>query len=265
MTKHFSHLTEEEEKRLWPDGTILLGYRGSISHNMFVPQHKEGIDDKDIMGVMIYPASHYIGLCNKKEAYEVKLNEWDGVYYELKKFVYLLLKSNPNVLGFLWMEEKNYIHVSPAGRRLIEIREAFLSKAVHKSFTGYAYSQMTKMTAGKKYQGYMGTKRRELVDKFGYDTKNACHMIRLLRMGIECLTEGRLIVERPDAKELLAIKRGEWSLAKVQEEADHLFRLSREAYVNTKLPDKPNREKIEKVLMDILEDHHWPEMSARCN
>ena len=44
--------------------------------------------------------------------------------------------------------------------------------------------------------GYMGQKRRELVRRVGYDDKNAAHLIRLLRMGIEFLTEGTIYVER---------------------------------------------------------------------
>jgi hypothetical protein len=58
--------------------------------------------------------------------------------------------------------------------------------------------------------GYMGKKRRELVMRVGYDSKNAAHLIRLLRMGIEFLTEGALHVERADGPELLEIKRGGW-------------------------------------------------------
>jgi len=42
----------------------------------------------------------------------------------------------------------------------------------------------------------MGKKRRELVMRVGYDSKNAAHLIRLLRMGIEFLTEGTMYVER---------------------------------------------------------------------
>jgi hypothetical protein len=49
--------------------------------------------------------------------------------------------------------------------------------------------------------GYMGQKRRESVRRVGYDAKNAAHLIRLLRMGIEFLTEGTMHVERADAPE----------------------------------------------------------------
>src|ERR1051325_1592837 len=89
--------------------------------------------------------------------------------------------------------------------------------------------------------GYMGQKRRELVRRVGYDAKNAAHLIRLLRMGIEFLTEGTMHVERQDAPELLDIKRGASPLEKVKAQAERLFQLSQEAYVRSSLPPAPAR------------------------
>ena len=54
-------------------------------------------------------------------------------------------------------------------------------------------------------------KRAALEAKHGYDTKHASHLVRLLRMGQEILTTGDLTVKRPDASELLAIRKGKWS------------------------------------------------------
>ena len=99
----------------------------------------------------------------------------------------------------------------------------------------------------------MGEKRKSLVEKFGYDCKNAAHLIRLLRMGIEFLTEGELYVERKnDATQLLEIKRGEWKLEQVKAEADKLFGLCELAYINSTLPAKPNHEEINKMCVRIL-------------
>lgn len=50
--------------------------------------------------------------------------------------------------------------------------------------------------------------RSELEEQYGYDTKHAMHLIRLLRMGGEILTEGIVRVKRPDAAELLDIRNG---------------------------------------------------------
>jgi len=72
------------------------------------------------------------------------------------------------------------------------------------------------------FQGYMGAKRKAIVDKLSYDSKNASHAIRIFRMGIEMMREGRVYVERPDAEELMAIKRGEWTLGEIVAEAERL-------------------------------------------
>lgn len=101
-------------------------------------------------------------------------------------------------------------------------------------------------------EAYMGQKRKALVDEFGYDCKNAVHLIRLLRMGIEFLNDGQLYVERKDAKELLAIKRGEWTLKEVKEEADRLFALAKIAVQNSKLPEKVDSAKINKLAMQVI-------------
>jgi hypothetical protein len=52
--------------------------------------------------------------------------------------------------------------------------------------------------------------RAELEARHGYDTKHAMHLVRLMRMAQEILTEGKVIVRRPDAAELLRIRAGEF-------------------------------------------------------
>lgn len=88
---------------------------------------------------------------------------------------------------------------------------------------------------------YMGEKRRGLVRRHGYDTKNAAHLIRLLRMCREFLTDGYLQVYRTtDAEELRAIKRGEWALDDVKALAEQLFAECRIARDSSPLPDEPD-------------------------
>ena len=104
--------------------------------------------------------------------------------------------------------------------------------------------------------GRMGAKRKELVDKFGYDTKNAAHLIRLLKMGIEALNTGELIVERPDNNMLLEIKRGEWPLQKVLDYSDSLFRLMEDSLVKSILPAKVEYGFVNNLCMDITKDFY---------
>jgi predicted nucleotidyltransferase len=248
-------LSAEASQALFPEGIILLGYRGSVAHEMYVPNtDPDSIDDKDLMGVFIGPPEHYIGFGRKphKEAF---CDPWDVVSYELVKFVRMLLKANPNVLSLLWLKDVYYVDVHPIGQRLLDNRELFVTKRAYHSFNGYAYGQFKRMTHFK-FEGYMGEKRKALVEKHGYDTKNAAHLIRLLRMGIEFLAEGELHVARGDAEQLLAIKRGEWSLDKVKEESERLFRLAEEVYVRSTLPDRPDEGKVEELVGEMISEFH---------
>lgn len=253
MGQFLKGLNCDEEERVLPKGLILLGFRGSIAHGMYIPNTKENsIDDKDIMGVFVSTLDHYFGLI-RKEHHEVFVKEWDAVSYELRKYVNLLVKANPNVLSLLWLEKKHYILIEPLGQLLIDNRNLFATKRAYHSFTGYAYSQLHRMTSGA-FQGYMGDKRKRLVEKLGYDTKNAAHLIRLLRMGIEYLREGELHVQREDGKQLLEIKNGQWSLERVKSEADHLFKRAETAYDECKLPHRPDLEKINRLLVEIIKE-----------
>lgn len=87
----------------------------------------------------------------------------------------------------------------------------------------YIYAERQFAKAQQLYKSWMSWKkernpaRRALEEKSGYDTKHASHLVRLMRMGYEIITEGKVLVKRPDAEELLAIKNGAWSFEKVME------------------------------------------------
>ena len=251
-------LSLEDRQELLPLHTILLGYRGSISHGTYLnPDQVESVDDKDIIGVCIPPIHNYFGTGHFEQK-EKAVREWDSVVYEMRKFVRLLSGANPNVLCLLWLRDQDYIHIEPDfGHRLLAVRDLFVTKRIYYSFTGYAYGQLKRMTHCA-FNGYMGAKRKQLVDKFGYDCKNAGHLIRILRMGIEFLREGELHVFRHDARELVEIKTGHWSLERVKTEADLLFKRAEAAFDECKFPKEVNKDLVDSFLTTFLCD--WFEM-----
>ena len=105
--------------------------------------------------------------------------------------------------------------------------------------------------------GYMGEKRRKNVARFGYDVKHGAHAVRLLRMGVEFLRTGRFDVDRTgmDAEELKEIKRGQWPLERVQAEAERLFTEAENALRTSRLPERPDREGAEALLVGIPKEH----------
>jgi len=248
-------LRENKDLTEW---AILTGYRGSIAHNMYVPNtDPNSVDDKDVMSVCVPSIDFYFGLKSygSRGTREIFRNEWDIVSYEAKKFISLLEKGNPNVLAMLWLQPNHYLKLTAAGQLILSHRYLFVGRHVYRSFTGYAYSQLKRMEHGNK-QGFMGEKRKRLVDKFGYDTKNASHLIRLLRMGIEFLKDGELYVHREDASQLLEIKLGKWSLEKVKSEADRLFKMAEECFINSDLPKKPDSQLINNLCVDVIRTAH---------
>lgn len=253
MNIKLKDLSEQDTiELLGPNKMIHFGYRGSISHGMYVPSSDpNSIDDKDVMGVFLYPPEYYIGLKEGKGVHERFIGCWDSVSYELRKFTKLCLKGNPNVLGILWLDDEFVIDETESFKKLKSVRHAFASKQAYHSFVGYAGGQLKRMTH-LAFEGYMGEKRKSLVQKFGYDCKNAAHLIRLLRMGIEFLTEGTLYVKRKDSQELLAIKRGEWNLEEVKEEARKLFDFAKQAYLSSPLPAQPDNELVGQIMMEII-------------
>lgn len=98
--------------------------------------------------------------------------------------------------------------------------------------------------------------RHELEVKSGYDTKHGSHLIRLLRMGYEILTEHKVIVKRPDKEEILYIKNGGWTYEKLMEYATEFQIKLDDAYKITTLPKSVNYEKINSLYHHLYENYH---------
>ncbi|MCG3203984.1 MAG: hypothetical protein KCHDKBKB_00661 [Elusimicrobia bacterium] len=247
---------------------LMLAYRGSHAHNLYVPpEEKWGTDDIDTISVFAYPKQYYYtleGYAHAKETYEVKQDAIDEVGYELHKMFVLLSGMNPNVINTLYMRKEDYINISPVWQYVIDNRHLFVSKnLVYNCFGGYARAQLKRMNESNPYRGYMGEKRKKMVDLIGYDSKNASHLVRLLKMGIEFLRDGAPIVYRTeDRQELIDIKLGEYSLDQVKALAEQLFQKFEYEYQISTIPDTNNRIKINKLLYEVMEMIHADSSTA---
>lgn len=232
--------------------SILTGYRGSRAHGM----ETADTDDVDLMSVVIPPLDYYLG----QKGFEVKDfgvddDGIDLVVYEYRKFIHLLLKGNPNVLSFLWNREDMFTHTSDIGWQLIKHKHLFNAKVpFYKATKGYALSQLKKMYHPSQ-NAYKQSKRKENFEKFGYDTKNAAHLIRLLVMGIEFLRDGMLYVHRQDANYFLNIKTGKWKQSLVERTANVLLKSLDDAFERSGLPEYPDYEKINTLTTEWLYEY----------
>lgn len=237
--------------------SIMLSYRGSISHGTYVPsEDPNSLDDIDLISIVIPPIDHYMGLqeFGSRGTEEIKEGVLDIVVYEIRKLISMIANGNPNVASLLWLNDEHYIKMNDTGKTLIENRDKFMSQRLYHSFTGYAYGQL-KALQKNTFKGYMGEKRKALVEKIGYDSKNASHLIRLLRMGKEIMKTNKIIVYRPDAEELIDIKKGKWTLEQVKDEAEKLFSETDDAFNNTSLPKDVDWDFINDLCCSIVQKH----------
>lgn len=105
------------------------------------------------------------------------------------------------------------------------------------------------------YQAWKAERNRaraELEAKHGYDTKHAMHLVRLMRMGVEILERGELLVRRPDAAELNAIRDGAWPFDALLEQTEALRVQMEEAAQRSALPADVDRPAIDALAFEML-------------
>jgi hypothetical protein len=96
--------------------------------------------------------------------------------------------------------------------------------------------------------------RGAMEETFGYDGKNALHLVRLMKMGAEILETGIVNVKRPDAAELLAIRNGSWSYEELLEYSEYMDnKIRNELYHTTSLPKVPNIKLAAKTILEVQE------------
>lgn len=247
----------------WARSLILAGYRGSHAHGTYIPpDDPHGTDDVDVFGVAVHPMKYYLGVdgyVNKDDTFNTNLEHLDIETHEIRKFMHLLEKGNPNVHSYLWMKPEDYFLIDRAGRILIDHRSDFMSRRMLQAFGGYAYAQLSRMQKMEK-QGYMGAKREKIVEQYGYDIKNAAHCIRLLTGAISLVEHKKLLVkmEGEDLELVLSVKKGERSLEWVQRKAQELFDKFDSMKDKCDLPESVSRELINDLTSDIIK-LYWEE------
>ena len=116
--------------------------------------------DTDIKGVFYLPKNLFYGL----EYFPQVSNESnDIVYYEIGRFVELLLKNNPNILEILASPEDCILYKNPIMNQFYQ--EDFLSKLCKETFGGYALTQIQKARGlNKKIVNPMEENRKGILD-----------------------------------------------------------------------------------------------------
>ncbi len=140
-----------------------LKERGIIVFECIAGSKSYGLDlptsDTDIKGVFILPKDEYYGL---DYISQVSDETNDTTYYELNRFVELLLKNNPTLLEMLGVDEDKILHKDPLFEQLTT--DLFLSKLCKNTFANYAVTQVKKAKGlNKKIVNPMEKERKSIL------------------------------------------------------------------------------------------------------
>lgn len=266
MSKLIKRLAKEKAitpPKWLPDNIMYLCQMGSVAYGVSTEA-----SDKDIYGFVIppkdmvwKPLNRHIPGFDKLDAFEqwqqhhIKAhdgNDYDFSVYNITKYFNLVMQCNPNMIDSLFVPRNCVIHSTPISELIREHRRLFLHKGAWHKFKGYAYSQVHKM---KIKTPQPDSKREELYQKYGYDTKFAYHVVRLLNEVEQILGEGTLDLQR-NREQLKAIRRGEWSETDVYDYFGDKESDLEKLYQKSDLPYGPDVAAIRKLLFECLEMHY---------
>jgi uncharacterized protein len=238
-------------------------YRGSMV-NLFVGGYGlhggrvEGKNDDDFYGVFVEPSEmvvsgmqgypHFVWSTTGDHERN-RPGDVDIVFYGLRKWASLAAGGNPTALGFLFAPNL----VPSALWTRIQGSGLFGAKSHAYAFEGFAKQQFERVM-GVRGQGKHG-QRPELEEKYGYDTKAAMHVIRLLGEGIEYMRTGRITYPRPDKQMLIDIRTGKFSKESIEAMVEPLFEELLEARDSSPLPEKTDSKAVSALVTDCYMTH----------
>jgi uncharacterized protein len=116
----------------------------------------------------------------------------------------------------------------------------------------------------KRYKEYWEWVQKRNEDRYNitmlhgknYDSKNMMHVFRLLLMAKEIAVEGRINVFRKDREFLLSIKEGVFEYQELVDKAEMLKHELTAMYQQSTLPDEPNTEAVEALLVKMRKTYY---------
>lgn len=129
---------------------------------------------------------------------ETKVALGDATRMDLLNFVRLSLDGNPNIVEVWFTPERHFTcNDIRIVHSLHELAPQLLTKRLLFKVLGYANSQLALIDRHDRPTGRLGEARKAIVEKYGYDTKAAAHVYRLLTTGLDITRCGKILLPLP--------------------------------------------------------------------
>lgn len=232
---------------------------GSSSHGVNI----SGQDDFDMMAIGIERPEAVLGtrqfehhiyrtaeIREGKKSVPSQPGDIDLTIYSLRKFARLAAQGNPSVLLALYAPA---MQIDTWGKSLRLNHGIFQSKNVLRRFLGYMTAQMERL---KGERGQMRTTRQPLIDKYGYDTKYAMHVLRLGYQGVKYAETGKIECPLAEAARfsLIEVRHGRYAFDQVISAAEAYVQALKLAIKESDFPDEPDYAAIDRYISAVYRD-----------
>jgi predicted nucleotidyltransferase len=175
---------------------------------------------------------------------------YDVTIFGIVKAFDLWMDGNPNCLEMLFTSNECIITQTQISKLIRDNAELFLTKQCYPRFIGYLSSQIHKAKI-KNPEG----KRKELVEKFGYDTKFIANAVRLAYECETILTERTMDLRR-FKDHIKSIRNGDCKLDDILLWLDEKEKALISMKEKSTIPEKPDANKIKSLMISCIESHY---------
>lgn len=240
---------------------ILRVESGSKAYGTNIP----GQEDRDELSIVVETKSQVFDLNrqglrtkmvrSQPEGVRSQPGDLDLTIYSLRSFIELAATGNPSILAALWAP---VIASTPLGDELRANAHLFVGRHVIARYRGYMRQQGMRLLGlgGASQGGRGGTRRDELIEAHGYDTKYAMHAARLGFQCVELMMTHELELPMPNGwprSWLLDLRQGKvpfdewWTVClTLDAEMDKLL-------TDNTIPKYPDRNAIVQLSIDLHE------------
>jgi uncharacterized protein len=240
-------------KSMAESSTILRCLVGSQAYGLSTDS-----SDRDERGVCLEPLWAALPLNGAFEQYEYRdaeartgrndarseAGDLDLTIYSLRKFLRLATYGNPNVVELLFITGPCRLDNHPLGTELQALYPYIVSRDAGRRYLGYMEAQKQRLLGER---GQMRVTRTDLIERNGYDTKFAMHLLRLGFQGVELQEQGSLTlpIAEPTAGFLRAVKAGSVELHDVLQRTGELELRLKDLISNGPIQGHPDFDVVE--------------------
>jgi predicted nucleotidyltransferase len=215
--KLFTFISERSDGAFTPLNIKYLCLGGSI-----VIGTSDQSSDIDARGIVSPTEDNLYGLNNFDMTKLIEgnlgvnsLGDADIELYSIRKFMQSIYRGDVVTSEMLFIEDPFKFVEDPNLTPIFSLRELFLTKALVKNYSNFAFGMYQK-AFNSRINDSERKDKIERLEKYGYETKYAMKSFLYFTMCLEILGGKGLILTRPDASDLLAIKNGKYSVSEMR-------------------------------------------------